>query len=153
MTTGWIPDDDWATIVENAPIVSVDLLVRHRGGLLLGKRTNEPAKGYWFVSGGRVKKGETRNEAVHRVAEEELGVSVEIVEPLGAFEHIYDTSDVEGVETKHYLATGYVVDVVCGQVQTDEQHVDLQVFHSAPDPLHEHVRDYFEASKTLDDWP
>jgi len=32
-------------------------------------------------------KGETRREAVHRVAATELGTDVEIVESLGAFEH------------------------------------------------------------------
>lgn len=151
MTNSWITDDDWEKIVANVPIVSVDLLIRYEGGILFGKRTNEPARGYWFVPGGRVHKCETRREAVHRVAREEIGVSVEIVESLGAFEHIYDTSDVDTVDTKHYLANGYVVDVVSGQLQADNQHNDLRAFQSTPDPLHENVRAYLEASELLVD--
>jgi colanic acid biosynthesis protein WcaH len=150
MTDGWISDDDWSTVVANVPIVSVDLLVRHEGGLIFGKRINKPAKGYWFLPGGRVQKCETRREAVHRIAEAEIGLSVEIVESLGAFEHIYDTSDVNGVETKHYLANGYVVDVTNGRPITDDQHEELHVFQSAPNPLHSHIRAYLDVSTILD---
>lgn len=153
MPTDWIPDDDWLTIVANAPIVSVDLLVRYDGGLLFGRRQNDPVKGWWFLPGGRVHKGETRTEAVHRVAREELGLGVELVESLGAFEHFYDTSDVAGVGSKHYLANGYVVDVVDGEPTPDDQHTALRVFASPPDPLHEHVRDYLLAADSLPGWP
>lgn len=150
MQKDWISEENWKVIVANVPIVSVDLLVRYEGGLLFGKRTNEPAKGYWFVPGGRVAKCETRTEAVQRIAKEELGLSVEIVESLGAFEHMYDTSDVNGVDTKHYLASGYVVDVISGQIQTDTQHDDLQVFQSPPEPLHDHISLYLDESEFLD---
>ncbi|MXR50431.1 NUDIX domain-containing protein [Halovenus sp. WSH3] len=147
----WIPDHEWETIVRRMPIVSVDLLVRYDGGLVFGKRTNEPAKGEWFIPGGRVSKGETRQEAVHRVAEDELGISVEIVESLGAFEHFYDTADVEGVESKHYLANGYVVDLQDGNPGTDDdQHDAVEVFQSPPESLHPHIRAYLDASETLD---
>jgi colanic acid biosynthesis protein WcaH len=149
----WIPDHDWATIVANVPIVSVDLLVRYDGGLILGKRTNEPAKGYWFMPGGRVHKNETRSEAVHRIGNDELGLDIEIVESLGAFEHLYGTSDVSSIDTKHYLANGYVVDVVDREPQPDDQHETLRVFRSAPDPLHEYLQAYLETAETLVDWP
>ena len=149
MSTDWISNDEWETIVSNVPIVSIDLLVRHDGGLLLGKRTNEPAKGYWFVPGGRVLKGETRREAVHRVAEEELNIAVEIVESLGAFEHRYESSDVAGVDSKHYLANGYVVDVVDGTPNPDDQHDEFRVFRSPPEPCHEYVRSYVDAASTV----
>ena len=54
----WIPDDGWRTIGRNVPVVSVDLLVLTDDGVVLAKRTNEPAKGEWFVPGGRVRKGD-----------------------------------------------------------------------------------------------
>jgi len=162
MDDGWIPDEDWRTIVATVPIVSVDLVIRRDGGVLLGRRTNDPAKGHWFVPGGRVRKGETRREAVHRVASEELGIDVEIVESLGAFEHQYETADVDGVDSKHYLANGYVVDVAGGvgtddvdadeQLTADDQHDAFRVFRSPPEPCHEYVRDYVEAAATVDAW-
>lgn len=54
-----LPKDEWKTIVENMPLVSVDLIVLYDSGILLGKRNNPPAKGEWFVPGGLVKKNET----------------------------------------------------------------------------------------------
>jgi colanic acid biosynthesis protein WcaH len=152
MDTHWIPDGEWQTIVANVPIVSVDLVIRRGGGVLLGRRTNEPAKGDWFVPGGRVLKWETRREAVHRVAEEELGIEVEIVESLGAFEHRYESSDTEGVDSKHYLANGYVVDVSSGELDSDDQHDEFRVFESPPEPCHEYVRAYVDAASTLEVW-
>ena len=152
MDDDWIPADDWRTIVASVPIVSVDLVIRRDGGVVLGRRTNEPAKGHWFIPGGRVLKGESRRESVHRVAAEELGIEVEIVESLGAFEHLYDTSDVPGVDSKHYLANGYVVDVVDGKPEPDDQHDTFRVFRSPPEPCHEYVRAYVEAAETVSGW-
>jgi colanic acid biosynthesis protein WcaH len=146
----WIPADKWETIVRHVPIVSVDLLVRYEGGIVLGKRTNEPAKGEWFIPGGRVHKGETRREAVHRVAGAELDISVEIVESLGAYEHIYDSSNSEGVKSKHYLANGYVVDAHSDSLESNEQHDAVQVFQSQPESLHDHIRAYVDSSMTVD---
>ncbi|MFB1066314.1 NUDIX domain-containing protein [Natrinema sp. H-ect4] len=153
MTEGWIPEDEWRTIVEHAPIVSVDLLVRFNGGLIFGKRENEPAAGYWFIPGGRVQKRETREEAVHRIAGEELGADVRIIESLGAYEHIYDTADVDGVGGKHYLANGFVVEAESSNLVPDDQHSDLKIFSESPEPLHEYVRQYLQDASTLPEWP
>lgn len=101
--SGRIPADDWKNIVENVPIVSVDLLVRYEDGLLLGKRINKPAKGCWFMPGGRVEKAEPRSEAVKRIGKKELGLDVKITESLGTFEHFYQDSDVSGVETQFFV--------------------------------------------------
>lgn len=128
----WIPDAEWETIVRNVPIVSVDLVVRVGGGVVLGKRTNKPVKGEWFIPGGRVHKGETRLEAVARVAKEELGTDVEIVESLGAFENSYETSEIEIFNTKHNLANGYVVDPATDQFHPDDQHAEFLRIRGSP---------------------
>jgi colanic acid biosynthesis protein WcaH len=149
MSDAWIASDDWRTIVANMPIVSVDLLVRYEDGVLFGKRTNKPAQGYWFPPGGRVRKGETRRDAVNRVAREELGLEVDIVESLGAFEHIYETADVPDAGGKHYLANGYVVEMTGGEVTLDNQHELIRMFETAPSPLHEYVESYLDAASSL----
>jgi colanic acid biosynthesis protein WcaH len=76
-------------------------------------------------------------------------LEVEIVESLGAFEHIYETAAVDGVDGKHYLANGYVVDAVGGDLTRDDQHESVKAFTSAPDPLHAYIRAYLEAADTL----
>jgi colanic acid biosynthesis protein WcaH len=144
----WIPDEEWRTIVANVPLVSVDLVIDHDGGVLLGKRENEPAKGEWFVPGGTVHKNESRTDAVHRVATEELGEAVVIDDCLGTYEHLYETAAVDGVDSKHYLATGYRCrfDAADLEVGGDDQHSDFRVFRPPFEDLHPYVTQY------LDDW-
>ncbi|WP_411964455.1 GDP-mannose mannosyl hydrolase [Haloferax sp. YSMS24] len=137
-----IPDDEWETIVRNVPLVSVDLVVRHEGGVVLGLRENEPAAGEWFVPGGTVMKNETLTDAVHRVAREELGSDVTIEKRLGTFEHFYDTSEIEGVDSKHYLATAFVVTLDADELAPDSQHSELQVFEPPYDDVHPYVERY-----------
>lgn len=148
---GRIPDDAWRTIVEHVPIVSVDLVVLHEGKLVLGKRQNAPAKGEWFVPGGRLHKHERLDDAVHRIAEEELGVNVVIRERLGAYEHHYENAALDDVGGKHYIANGFVVTAAERPDVNDAQHSDLRLFESASDSLHENVRAYLRDSKELSD--
>jgi colanic acid biosynthesis protein WcaH len=142
-----IPPSEGRAIVENVPLVSVDLVVEHDGGVLLGKRENEPAKGEWFVPGGTVLKNETRTEAVHRAAIEELGEAVAIDDCLGTYEHFYETSEIEGVETKHYVATAYRCHLEHDDpdLTGDDQHTALETFHPPFDDVHPYVERYLDA--------
>ena len=40
------------TVIENAPLGSIDLCLLCDGQILLCKRNNEPLKGEWFTPGG-----------------------------------------------------------------------------------------------------
>jgi colanic acid biosynthesis protein WcaH len=147
----WVDDDDWGTIVANVPIPSVDLVVSHDGGIVLGRRANDPAKGEWFVPGGRIQKNERMRQAVHRVADEELDVDVQIRESLGSYDHLYETSDVDGVESKHYVASGFVVEPLSDPLtgHTDDQHTELRLFDERPANCHEYVAAYLDAADLL----
>lgn len=137
-----IPQEQWGTIVTNVPLVSVDLVIEHEGGVILGKRENEPAKGEWFVPGGTVLKNESRTDAVHRVAEEELGESVVIDDCLGTYEHFYEAAAADGVDSKHYLATAYRCHFKRNNPEItneDHQHSSIEVFQL---PLEEEIHPY-----------
>jgi len=153
MGTDWIPNAVWDDIVSNVPIVSVDLVVHTPDGIVLGKRTNKPAKGEWFVPGGRVHKHERLTEAVDRIATEELGVdTLNIQESLGAYEHIYATGGADG-SGKHYLANGFVVetDSAVNKMVSDEQHSTIRGFAPAelPTTLHEYTAAYLRDAASI----
>jgi len=77
-------------IQEVLPICCVDLVIKNsQGEFLLVKRKNRPAKGQWWVVGGRVKKGERLEKAVLRKAKEETGLDVVLKKQLGAKETIF----------------------------------------------------------------
>lgn len=137
-----IPAEEYATIAKYVPVVSVDLLVHHNGGLVLGRRRNEPASGRWFVPGGTVLKGEDRRQAVHRIARDELGVRVAVDERVGVYDHFYEAAASDGVDSKQYLATAYVVTPTADSFETDDQHSELRTFHAPFPDLHNNVLRY-----------
>lgn len=83
---------DFSALVKNGVLIAFDLVCRDANGqVLLGLRENAPAKGYWFVPGGRIHKGETMPQALARVTQAELGVSIPAADFqfLGLYDHIY----------------------------------------------------------------
>jgi len=137
-----ISSNEYETIAANVPIVSVDLLICNENEIVLGKRTNAPAKGEWFVPGGSVLKGETRREAVHRVAKEEIGSDVFIDDVLGVYDHFYSTAEVGNNNSKQYLATGYVVTPTQSDLKIDNQHSEFDTFSSPFPDFHNYIRRY-----------
>ena len=116
-----IPEDLYRKILSLMPVPCVDLLVVDRAQrVLLLKRRNEPAKGLWWVPGGRVHFDELRIAAAHRKLQEECGLKAQ-VEPVELC-----TEDLilpNGDRTNsHVICTVFQVDVDSGsQVALDEQ--------------------------------
>lgn len=90
-----LSDDVFHTVVDAAPLVAIDLVVvNDEGQMLLGLRHNRPAQGFWFVPGGRIRKGESLDKAFARITEAELGLPLQRQQAslLGLFEHHYQDS-------------------------------------------------------------
>lgn len=110
----WIPDETFKSVIQHTPLISIDLIVRNeQGEVLLGKRVNAPAKGYWFVPGGRVRKNETLDDAFVRLVKEELGIESGITRAdakfLGVFEHFYDDCVFGDDVSTHYVVLAYTL--------------------------------------------
>jgi colanic acid biosynthesis protein WcaH len=60
-----LSEEQFQQLLRDAVLVSLDLLiVNERQEVLLGKRRNPPARGYWFVPGGRIYKGDSSEKAL-----------------------------------------------------------------------------------------
>jgi colanic acid biosynthesis protein WcaH len=107
----WLDREKFLAVVEHAPLVSIDLIVRGPDRrVLLGKRTNEPAKGCWFVPGGRIHKSERLEAAFRRICLNELGKPFASCDArfLGIFEHFYATNFAERPDIgTHYVVVAY----------------------------------------------
>ena len=106
----FLRQEDFATVVRSTPLVSLDFIVENsRGEFLLGKRTNRPAQGYWFVPGGRVQKDETLEAAFERLTMAELGLRLPITagQFYGVWQHFYDDNFSGTDFTTHYVVLGF----------------------------------------------
>ncbi len=126
-----LSEKDFKQIIQNTPLISIDLIVKNiNGQYLLGYRTNKPAKDTWFVPGGRIKKGETIEQAFSRITTAELGIEFKLkqAEYLGLYEHIYPNDNYfndSEIGTTHYIVHGFQIDLESNlNTLPKEQHAD-----------------------------
>ena len=139
------------TVIDNTPLISVDLIVKNNEKILLGKRVNKPAQGYWFTLGGRVLKNESIQNAITRISKLELGIILKNnLKFIGVFEHIYDDSMFDAIST-HYLNLAYEVEVSDLKDLPKDQHNDYCWFGLEEliqrEEVHPYVKDYFTEQK------
>ena len=109
-----LPPDIFKTVVKNAPLFAIDLVVINEfNELLVGKRLNAPAKDWWFVLGGRVFKNESLAHAFERISKSELGTQyvIESSRLLGIYEHFYEDSMFGGDISTHYVTATHFLSV------------------------------------------
>jgi colanic acid biosynthesis protein WcaH len=110
--------EDFKHIVQNAPLFALDLvLMNPQGELLLGQRKNAPAKGFWFVPGGRVFKNESLEQAFLRISQAELGFAIarEQAKLLGLFDHFYADSALDPQVSTHYINATHLIRLSAAQ--------------------------------------
>ncbi|PTO75699.1 GDP-mannose mannosyl hydrolase [Vibrio splendidus] len=151
-----LPLDTFKTIIESTPLISIDLIVRNsEGEVLLGKRLNRPAQGYWFVPGGRILKDELFITAFNRLIKVELGLDYAESKFSGVYQHFYDDNFSEDDFTTHYVVLAYEINID-GRLSSlpVEQHSSYQWFSEDEllnnQQIHVHTKWYFQNSKQAD---
>ena len=142
-----LDDQIFKTVVDSAPLISIDILIKKGNKILLGKRVNKPAQGYFFSTGGRINKNETIDNALARVALNELNIDLKSTPGfIGVFEHFYDDSMYENVST-HYVNVAYEYEMKETPDLSTEQHYEYKWFSVEEllnsDQVHLYVKDYF----------
>ncbi|EJG0972888.1 GDP-mannose mannosyl hydrolase [Vibrio parahaemolyticus] len=98
------------TVVASTPLISIDLVVKSsEGKVLLGSRKNRPAKGFWFVPGGRILKDEKLDVAFQRLTRSELGEAFALSKAdfIGVYEHLYEDNFSGEPFSTHCIVLGY----------------------------------------------
>ena len=142
-----LDDQIFQTVVDSAPLISIDILIKKGNKILLDKRVNKPAQGYFFSTGGRINKNETIDNALARVALNELNIDLKSTPGfIGVFEHFYDDSMYENVST-HYVNIAYEYEMQETPDLPTEQHSEYQWFSVDEllnsDQVHKYTKDYF----------
>jgi len=142
-----LDDATFKTVLDSTPLISIDILLKKGGKVLLGKRVNKPAQGYFFSTGGRIKKNETIDSAMARIAKNELNIELKFMPKfIGVFEHFYDDSIYESVTT-HYVNIAYEYEVEEIPDLPTEQHSEYKWFTIdellESKQVHKYTKDYF----------
>jgi colanic acid biosynthesis protein WcaH len=112
-----LPIETFKTVIASTPLISIDLIVRNnQQQILLGKRFNKPAQGYWFVPCGRILKYETLKCAYKRLARVELGIKEQALENFnakfkGIYQHFYNDNVTSSDFSTHYVVMAYEVEI------------------------------------------
>ena len=147
--------ETFRSVVAHAPLVSLDLVVRNTAGeILLGRRLNRPARGYWFVPGGRIFKNERLDDAFRRITRAELGQSFPRSDArlLDLYEHFYDDSVFGPQPDTHYVVAGYLLDLPEGLTLSlpDTQHNEFRWWDPdemrSDESVHDNSRAYLAAT-------
>lgn len=140
----------FSTVLTGTPLVSLDLIVQSAdGSVLLGQRVNRPAKGYWFVPGGRILKNESLAAAFERLTVNELGQRFAITSAnlIGPYDHFYSDSVFGETPSTHYVAIAYLIVVPHLANLPREQHSAYRWFKVdellSQSDVHPHTKKYF----------
>jgi colanic acid biosynthesis protein WcaH len=116
----FIEETLYREIIKVFPIPCVDLMIENENGeLLLLKRRNNPAKGFWWFPGGRVLKDESRKLAAERKLKEECGITAyHSIEEVGTYDLLLE---MPGGEVSHGITTVFRIKISCQEIQLDSQ--------------------------------
>ena len=98
---------------KNNPVLGVGAVVIHESKVLLVQRAKPPFVGQWCIPGGKVRFGETLQQAAEREILEETGIVIEAGEPVYCFD-IIDTEKSDN--PLHYVVIDLAAKYVSGEI-------------------------------------
>ncbi len=146
MPRGPLPQDEFDWIFSRVPRLTVEVVITEpRRGVLLSLRDIEPCRGMWHLPGGTVRFGEPAVEAVRRVAEAELGLTVAVGELLGYIE--YPSHYEHGLDSP--LGLAFAADAADGV----DAPAGCEWFRALPENMHEEQKSFLRGfvAGVLDD--
>jgi ADP-ribose pyrophosphatase len=106
------------------PVVAVGAIVFKNSRVLLVRRAQAPSRDLWAIPGGRVKIGETLQEAAEREILEETGITIQAREPVYTFDYI--ERDGSELPRFHYVIIDMIADYVRGEIRAGDDAADAR---------------------------
>ncbi|MEM2936027.1 MAG: NUDIX hydrolase [Candidatus Bathyarchaeia archaeon] len=132
MTKNWIEENLYLKIREVMPIPTVDAVVTYKVKFLVLVKKKSPVKDLWWVPGGRVKRGESLEEAVLRKLREETGLEGRIVRRGGVVNQVFPEI--------HTISVFFHVEVEDDNVKLNEEHRAYKWFSKSPQDDHNYLK-------------
>ena len=136
----FIPDDIYDQITKFLPIASVEALIVIDNALLFLRRNNQPAKGEWWFPGGRIRKGESLEEALRREVKEETGLEVSSYKFINVYSRVFPE--------RHDIAIAYLCKCKKGKVELNNEHSEYGFFKITPIGLNPYLLETIRDSQS-----
>lgn len=141
-----LSNEEFISIFSKVPRLCVDLIIMSDDGVLLSQRSIEPYLGEWHLPGGTVYKGETIEEAAHRIAEKETGLKIKIEQCLGYMEFL---DELRGDAKMHSVSIAIKAISVGGTLRHDEDAKDINYFKDLPEKTIKQHYDFLKNHKLV----
>ncbi len=120
-------------IVSLLPIVSVEAIIVVDGALLFLKRSNKPVKGEWWFPGGRIRKGESLEDALSRKIREETGLEISDYKLVNVYSRVFPE--------RHDITIAYICNCKNSKVVLNCEHSEYAFFKVMPPVLHPFIQE------------
>jgi colanic acid biosynthesis protein WcaH len=128
---GLIPSSLYDQIVKSMPIPSVEAIIVKNGLLLLLRRKNNPAKGQWWFPGGRIRKGESFEEALCREVKEETGLDVTACKLVNVYSRLFPE--------RHDITVVFLCKCGGDKVTLNDEHTEYKFFKNIPRDVYPYI--------------
>lgn len=150
MSAGFAPREVFDQILEWAVIPTFDLVFKYgEEGYVMVKRTIAPYKNVWAFPGLRMYKGETIDQTLGRIAEQELGIRPELSHKvlIGQYVGKFSTE-----HSRQDISSGYLVRLRGDEklVPNPEHFSDIKIVKVAPLNTGAMYRYYLEEAISLE---
>jgi ADP-ribose pyrophosphatase YjhB (NUDIX family) len=121
-----LPYEEFMSIYHKVPRAAVDIVVQTPQGIVLTKRSISPFLGMWHICGGTILFKEPIKHAIDRIIQEELGIKVKVIKPLGIIEYFNDGG-------RHTICNVFLAKIIKGELRGSEQGREFTIFNQLPD--------------------
>jgi 8-oxo-dGTP diphosphatase len=104
------------------PIAGIGAVVIYGQQVLLVKRAKPPKQGLWCIPGGKIRPGETLQQAAEREILEETGVTIKAGSPVYVFDLI------QSEPAYHYIIVDVIAEYISGEVKAADDAADAGWF-------------------------
>lgn len=122
--------EEFKSIYSRVPRLTVDLVIRTEEGTLLTLRQDNGYVGQWHLPGGTVYMGESVQNTIQRVAQEELGIGLEVIKQLDYLEY---PSEQKERGYGYSIALVFLCKPLSDQITLDDQVSHHQFFKEIPE--------------------
>jgi ADP-ribose pyrophosphatase YjhB (NUDIX family) len=129
--SGFIHLTIYDQIIKLMPIPSVEAVIVIDGSLLFLRRKNDPAMGQWWFPGGRIHRGESFEETLHREVKEETGLEIESYLFIKAYSRVFPE--------RHDITIVYLCKCKESKIEIDSEHSEYKLFKRVPEGLHPYL--------------